>query len=128
MTGAFGDNSFKTNQLGRGSFSRILGGVMFGLGWLLSPLTWWNDALINIPMAWVLASWVVSNGKTFGLFFLLFYWLTNIGGFILMYFGWRVFQLKKPISKKEMLASFFVSLVYTVVILILIKLKVIRPL
>ena len=74
MTGGFDDNSFKINWLGKGLFSRIVGGILFVVGWVFSPLTWWNDGLINLPIAWLLASWVVpSNGKTFEFFFLFFY-------------------------------------------------------
>jgi hypothetical protein len=129
MSGDLNDNPFEINRLGRGVFPRAIGGILFVVGWLLSPLTWWNDALINIPLAWLLASWIAQvHTNAFAFFFLLFFWLTNLAGFILMYFGWRFFRLKKPVSKREMLVSFFVSLGYTAVILILIKLGVLKPL
>ena len=29
--------------------------LLLALGWLLSPLCWWNDLVINLPIAWGLA-------------------------------------------------------------------------
>jgi hypothetical protein len=128
MKGPGKHNSFNISRLGSGYIAKIFGGLLMGLGWLLSPLTWWNDWVINLPLAWLVSSWIVKTSeKSFEFFFILFYWLTNLGGFLLMYFGWRIFQLRNPLSKKEMAVSFFVSLAYTVVILILIKLGFLKP-
>jgi hypothetical protein len=122
-------NSFNTSQLRSGSLSKILSGILLSVGWLLSPLTWWNDWVINLPLAWLVSSWIVKTSeKSFEFFFILFYWLTNLAGFLLMYFGSRIFRQRKPLSKKEIVVSFFVCLAYTVVILILIKLGVLKPL
>lgn len=29
--------------------------LLLGIGWLLSPLCWWNDLVINLPLAWLVA-------------------------------------------------------------------------
>ena len=42
------------------SWKRKLWGSTLGvIGFLLSPLSWWNDLLVNIPLA-VAFAWVVS--------------------------------------------------------------------
>lgn len=49
----------------RVSWKKLWGGLLFAGGWLLSPLCWWNDLLINLPIAygfgylchWIAADW-----------------------------------------------------------------------
>ncbi|MEB3104243.1 MAG: hypothetical protein VKN17_00515, partial [Cyanobacteriota bacterium] len=31
---------------------RLRAVVLIGVGWLLSPLCWWNDLVINLPLAY----------------------------------------------------------------------------
>jgi hypothetical protein len=51
------------------------------LGWMLSPATWWDDAFVNIPIAYLLASLVAWAGpRTFLVAFIVFYWGTNLLG------------------------------------------------
>jgi len=62
--------------------------VLLAIGWLLSPLCWWNDLVINLPLAWAFArllqlwnpSWYVP-GLVIG------YWLSNVVGIVLMQSG-----------------------------------------
>src|SRR5438034_5637295 len=61
--------------------SRLWNGLIAFVGWMLSPATWWNDAFVNIPIAYALASvaaWVWP--KTFLAAFVVFYWATNVLG------------------------------------------------
>ena len=59
--------------------------VLLALGWLLSPLCWWNDLVINLPLAWLMArllafwqpSWF-TPGLVLG------YWLSNVAGILLL--------------------------------------------
>ena len=30
----------------------LKGGILAVIGWVLSPLTWWNDLLVTIPIAY----------------------------------------------------------------------------
>ncbi|MBI1871565.1 MAG: hypothetical protein HYS07_10275 [Chlamydiae bacterium] len=108
---------------------RTLGGILIGLGWILSPLTWWNDWFINLPLSWLLAGFVARQDQAaFGKYFIFFYWFTNLLGFLLMYLGWRFAFFMKKVSRREIFISFSVSLLYTGVIWILVKFEILKPL
>jgi membrane protein implicated in regulation of membrane protease activity len=38
---------------------KVTGGVLAFAGFMLSPLSWWNDLFVNVPLALVFA-WLVS--------------------------------------------------------------------
>ena len=62
----------------------------FFLGWLLSPLTSWNDAFVNIPLAYILSVVFVKAFHTdFVITLLGAYWFTNILGIAMMIAGGR---------------------------------------
>jgi len=108
---------------------RTLGGFILFAGWALSPMTWWNDWLVNLPLAWFLASLSFRSGnESFEFLFVFYYWLSNLLGLLMIYFGWRLFKLKNRITRKELVATFFISLAYSIVVVILIKFKLIKPL
>jgi hypothetical protein len=69
---------------------RALGGICFGIGYILSPFTWWNDAFVNIPLAWLLATLAVrslGDRVSFVVLFAACYIATNIAGLVLMHQG-----------------------------------------
>ena len=37
---------------------RLGAGIIAFIGYILSPLSWWNDTFINLPLAWLFASLV----------------------------------------------------------------------
>jgi hypothetical protein len=99
-------------------------------GFLLSPLSWWNDLYFNIPLAYALASPVSLIYKpAFLNAFILFYWLTNLAGFIMMHKGAERVLINKTgsYSKRAILVDIAWSLGYTIVIIIMVKLNIIRP-
>ena len=109
-------------------YSSILGTI----GFLLSPLSWWNDVFINFPIAYAFAC--VANFIFKGSFlgsFIIFYWLTNIAGFVLLQKGLEKIQKetkdKKKYSGKDFLRDVLLSMVYTLLIVILVKLNIIKP-
>lgn len=61
---------------------------LIGLGYMLSPLSWWNDAFFNLPIAlvvgyamgWLHAGWFFP-GAIAG------YWLSNVAGMVMLQFG-----------------------------------------
>ncbi len=65
---------------------RSLTAAFFVIGWILSPLTWWNDAFVNLPLSYLLASaiWYFIPVSFFWLV-LGSYLLTNIVGLAFVY-------------------------------------------
>ena len=109
---------------------KISGGFLATIGFLLSPLSWWNDAFVNIPLA-LLFAWLVSflYKPAFTISLIIGYWLTNVLGFVLMHKGARQMISKEPSRStgRELLTDLTVALIYTVAIMVLVKLGVLRP-
>ena len=76
---------------------RIKGGIVAFIGFLLSPLSWWNDLFVNVPLAlafaWA-ASWFFP--RLFTVSFVVGYWLTNVLGLVLMQKGGAAGQGLRP--------------------------------
>lgn len=96
-----------------------------GTGFILSPLTWWNDLFINIPLAFGFAYVVgktISYFTSVGLIFFLTlmsigYFLTNVFGFMLIHKGVTTFhKSKQKISfswrKNALYSLLAIALVY----------------
>ena len=109
---------------------KIRGGLLLAIGYLLSPLCWWNDIFFNLPIAYAfgyICSWLSPD--------LLFpctivgYWLSNILGILLMQLGTLDVFTDKPKEKnlkKELLTGLVSSTVFTVVIVALIHFNVLE--
>ena len=89
-------------------------------GYILSPLSWWNDLVVNIPLAYVM-SWPFSqlNENLFLPAFIVAYWLTNISGLWLLFFAARDLQ-HKPVTRKTLRYSILASVLYTLLIVALV--------
>lgn len=104
--------------------------MMATVGYVLSPLSWWNDLFVNIPLALAFA-WVISlfHEEVFEASLILGYWLTNIIGLVLMHKG--VKQLLsgevKSATRRELVKDICISLLYTGLIVVLVKLKIFVP-
>lgn len=108
---------------------KLGGGLLAFVGFMLSPLSWWNDAVVNIPLALVFG-WGVSliYRPAFAASVVVGYWLTNVLGFILLHKGAQTFLAKsRAYSRRELLKDAAVSLAYTGLILVLLWLKVLKP-
>jgi hypothetical protein len=111
-----------------GLWKKLRGSFLVGLGYLLSPLCWWNDLIFNLPVAWgvgYLCGLISQNlflpGTIAG------YWLSNLVGILLMQFGAVDIlqdQSKKHNFRKELLMGVATSTIYTLFILVLIQFKV----
>jgi hypothetical protein len=116
---------------------KITGGVLGVIGFMLSPLSWWNDAVVNLPLALIFAYLVglvyrpaaQPDSTAFDAAVILGYWLTNILGFILMHKGAQqaFSKTEKKYSRRELLKDAIVSVAYTALIVILIKIGVLKP-
>jgi hypothetical protein len=98
------------------------------IGFLLSPLSWWNDILINIPLAYVLAFPFGFISKNLFLpMIILFYWLTNILGLFLMHKGLKnMFKEEDKYSKKDLIKDIVFSILYTFIIFLLFYFGILR--
>jgi len=108
-----------------------IGGLLATIGFLLSPLSWWNDLVVNVPLALAFA-WGVSlfAPRTFTASFIVGYWLTNILGFVLMHQGAAMTFSDKPkvYGRKQIAWDLAIALFYTALIVCLVKLNVVGPL
>jgi len=105
--------------------------VLLGLGWLLSPMCWWNDLVFNLPLAYGVG-WLVkqiqpdwfAGGMVAG------YWLSNVVGIVLMQTSaLEVFQDPDQPQKKlrnEILLGVLTSSAYTLLVYGLVRWGVIH--
>lgn len=114
---------------------KITGGIVAVVGYMLSPLSWWNDTFVNLPLALALA-WVVSlffsagwREAYFQVCIVVGYWLTNIIGLVLLQKGAKqvVSDERKPYTRRAFLIDVGISLAYTGIILLLVKFGVLKP-
>lgn len=114
-----------------GRTRRLRGGLLGIIGFLLSPLSWWNDLFINVPLALGFA-WLVALlwPAAFEAAFIAGYWLTNVLGLVLLTRGAKELLAGRPspYSRRELLKDLLVAAAYTAVIVVLIKLRVLQPL
>ena len=109
---------------------KAVGGVVALIGYLLSPLSWWNDMFVNVPLALVFA-WVVSAfyKPAFSVSLVVGYWLTNILGFVLLHKGAQqaISNDIKKYSRRDFAKDLGISLLYTLLIVLLVKFGVLKP-
>lgn len=121
---------------------KATGGLLAFIGYMLSPLSWWNDAFVNVPLALAFA-WIVElfyklsvGGQdhararaVFGASWILGYWLTNVLGFVLMHKGAAkmLSDEEKKYSWRNALRDIGISLLYTALIVLLLKLGIVKP-
>ena len=100
------------------------------IGFMLSPLSWWNDAFVNLPLALAFA-WMVSlfYRPAFGPAVVIGYWLTNVLGFVLMQKGgWKLISNEpRRYSRRDVIKDVLISLLYTLLIVALLKFKILQP-
>jgi hypothetical protein len=111
-------------------FKKLRGGLMFGIGYMLSPLSWWNDLVFNLPVAYGFG-YVVSRLHPEALVpcTIAGYWLSNVLGIWMMQWGVVDVVQNQPQPrqpKRELLTSLATSTVYTVLILVLVQFNVLQ--
>jgi hypothetical protein len=99
---------------------KLKGGFLLFIGYMLSPLSWWNDLFFNLPIAYGFAylfSWM--NSELFVPLTIVGYWISNIVGILMMQFGLAdaIGQDKPERSlKKDLAIGFASSTAYTIAI------------
>jgi hypothetical protein len=110
---------------------KFSGGLLAGLGFLLSPLSWWNDLVINLPLALAFA-WIIGflYKPLFEAALIFGYWLTNIVGLVLLHKGVHQITSEKATkySWQSVVKDLGISLIYTGLIVLLLKLGILKPL
>ena len=109
-------------------WKKLRGGTFLAIGYLLSPLCWWNHIVFNLPIAYFFG-YICSlfNRDLFLPSSVVGYWLSNIIGILMMQAGAMDVlqgQPKERNVKKELLMGIASSTAYTLVILALIQLKI----
>ncbi|BAZ37080.1 hypothetical protein NIES4101_30010 [Calothrix sp. NIES-4101] len=111
-------------------FKKIRGGFFLVIGFLLSPMSWWNDLFFNLPIAYGFGYLCSLFSKD-----LLFpcaiagYWLSNVLGILLMQAGVMDVlpnQSSERNLKQELLTGLASSTAYTLAILALIHFKILE--
>lgn len=109
---------------------KTIGSITAFVGYMLSPLSWWNDLFVNVPLALAFA-WLISlfSKRAFMPSLIVGYWLTNVVGFILLHKGAQqiLSRQPKPYSRRDLAKDVAISLVYTVVIVVLVQFGVLKP-
>jgi uncharacterized PurR-regulated membrane protein YhhQ (DUF165 family) len=102
--------------------------TIFFIGWLLSPLTFWNDAFINIPLSYLLANiFVRFFPKNFVHTVVIFYWLTNVIGLFMMYVSGKYMIKSGKGIKKELISLILTTIVYSVILILLGRTGILKP-
>ena len=103
---------------------KIYNQVLILIGFILSPLSWWNDLVVNFPLSYLIAfPFGLLSKQLFVPAFIAAYWITNILGFLLMHQGTRGLfanQSRKAAGLHDLKKLFIASFLYTLLILFLI--------
>lgn len=103
--------------------------TVFFVGWVLSPLTFWNDAFVNIPLSYLMANILVRLIKADFLWLVLIsYWITNILGVYLMYAAGKDVVRKREGVVKDIISLIITTAAYSLIIVVLSRMGIIRPL
>ena len=103
----------KNKASAKNAFARGLYGATALVGFILSPLSWWNDAVVNIPISLVIASLLSRLGVDFTLGFIAAYWVTNILGIILMIIGLQGAKSNR-VDRMGLLKGLLAATLYTI--------------
>ncbi|MDB5266603.1 MAG: hypothetical protein JWN89_418 [Parcubacteria group bacterium] len=108
--------------------NKKLHGFIALIGFLLSPLTPWNDIFINIPLAYVFASLVSLVSKAYFLpSIILGYWLTNVLGLLMMHYGLsRYSEIKKEYTRKNLIVDVCMVVFVTGLLVVLVTFGVLK--
>ncbi len=110
---------------------RLGAGFVAVVGYILSPLSWWNDAFVNLPLAWLFASLIsLASHRLFAPGMIVGYWLTNVAGILMMAHGTAgVVAGDSPrLGKRQLVWSLLAATGYTLLIVLLYAFGILKPL
>ena len=108
--------SVPRNKIKRRAFDSVLATI----GYILSPLSWWNDLFINVPLSYAFSyPFSLIDERLFLPAFILGYWLSNWLGFILLHRGVAGMLAKGKLTMSRR-TSIIVAIVYTLIIAVLV--------
>ncbi|NCN45758.1 MAG: hypothetical protein COU63_02300 [Candidatus Pacebacteria bacterium CG10_big_fil_rev_8_21_14_0_10_36_11] len=103
---------------------KVKGGLLITIGFILSPLSWWNDLVVNFPLSYIIALPIGLINQSFFLpAFIAAYWLTNILGLLFIHLGSKKIvetNEQKNQFNVEVKKTLFWSFLYTILIVVLI--------
>lgn len=120
----FCSNGIRDIEQMRVTKSHFYAGTVAVIGYLLSPLSWWNDLFVNLPLAYVFAyPFSLFNETLYLPAFVLGYWLSNLIGLVLLHYAGS--ELIRPRQGSALWRdSFMITLLYTLLIVLLVGLGV----
>ncbi|PSO47382.1 MAG: hypothetical protein BRC33_12940 [Cyanobacteria bacterium SW_9_44_58] len=109
-------------------FKKSKGSFLVGFGYLLSPLSWWNDLFFNLPIAYGFAylfNWIFADA--FIILTVIGYWLSNIIGILMMQWGTfdLFFEDRESNFKRDVLLGLAGATIYTVAVVVLLYFNII---
>lgn len=103
-------------------------GLIFAIGYMLSPLSWWNDIFINLPLAWLVGNAVnFFSPGSFQMGMIGGYWLSNLAGILFMLWGGGRLLGRQPPQKREIWISIAISFLYTLGLYLLMRWGIVKP-
>lgn len=103
--------------------------LLFFIGWVLSPMTWWNDAFVNIPLSYLMAnSLFYILHMPFGWLMIGSYWFTNFIGLFFIYFSGKGLVVSSKNKFKTVIILAVLVIVYSAIMLYLDSQGHLRPL
>ncbi|MCL4875193.1 MAG: hypothetical protein KJ064_00970 [Anaerolineae bacterium] len=100
---------------------KVVDSALVVIGFILSPLSWWNDLVVNVPLAYLFSlPFTLLHESLFLPAFIIGYWLTNLLGFLLMHVGFS--------GMRDFKQALFISLLYTLLVAMLVIGGMIPPL
>lgn len=107
--------------------AHVEGGFISLIGFWLSPLSWWNDIFVNVPLALGLtySTWfffslghIYLSQLILIISFIIWYFITNVLGFILLHHGISSFLHNRK-EVQSLVHSFVYSVFYVIVVVII---------
>lgn len=108
---------------------KFIRNTVFFIGWMLSPLTFWNDAFVNIPLSYLLANLLARFiNVNFLWLVLVSYWITNVLGLGLMYAAGKDAIRSREGAVKEFSTLIGTTIIYSIIIVALNRAGILKPL